>query len=93
MSPLQNPFRQEKVVLQAEGLKAFDKRKMLGLKSVTFEVHESEILGMAGIEGNGQSELIEVLMGLRKLDEGKILLNGKPITNASVHERIKRAFP
>ena len=90
--PLQNPFRREKVVLQAEGLRAFDKRKMLGLKSVTFKVHESEILGMAGIEGNGQSELIEVLMGLRKLDEGKIVLNGKPITNASVHERIKSGF-
>ena len=45
--PLQNPFRREKVVLRAEGLRAFDKRKMLGLKSVTFKVHESEILGMA----------------------------------------------
>jgi len=91
-TPMENLFRKEKVVLQAEGLKAFDKRKMLGLKSVTFEVHESEILGIAGIEGNGQTELIEVLMGLRKLDEGKILLNGIPITNASVHERIERGF-
>jgi ABC-type uncharacterized transport system ATPase subunit len=65
---------------------------MLGLKSVTFEVHESEILGIAGVEGNGQSELIEVLMGLRKLEEGKILLNGRPITKASVHERIEKGF-
>ena len=88
----ENPFRREKVVLLAEGLKAFDKRKMLGLKSVTFEVHESEILGIAGIEGNGQSELIEVLMGLRKLDEGKIILNGVSISNASVHERIEKGF-
>jgi ABC-type uncharacterized transport system ATPase subunit len=87
-----NHRRREKVVIQAEGLKAFDKRKMLGLKSITFEVHESEILGIAGIEGNGQSELIEVLMGLRKLDEGKIFLNGKPITDASVHERIEKGF-
>ena len=88
----ENPFRREKVVLQVEGLKAFDKRKMLGLKSVTFEVHESEILGIAGVEGNGQSELIEVLMGLRKLDEGRILLNGLPISKASVHERIEKGF-
>jgi simple sugar transport system ATP-binding protein len=81
-----------KVVLQAEELQAFNDRKMLGLKSVTFEVHESEILGIAGVEGNGQSELIEVLMGLRKLEEGKILLEGEPITNASVHERIEKGF-
>lgn len=81
-----------KIVLQAEGLKAFNNRKMLGLKSATFEVHESEILGLAGVEGNGQSELIEVLMGLRKPEEGRILLNGKPITNLSVHERIEKGF-
>ncbi len=80
------------VILQAEGLQAFNDRKLLGLKSVSFEVHESEILGIAGVEGNGQSELIEVLMGLRKLEEGKILLEGRPITNASVHERIEKGF-
>jgi simple sugar transport system ATP-binding protein len=85
-------FLGEKVVLKAEGLKAFDKRKMRGLKSVAFEVHESEILGIAGIEGNGQSELIEVLMGLRRLDEGKIFLDGKPITDTTVHERIEKGF-
>jgi simple sugar transport system ATP-binding protein len=89
---MENHACQGKVVLQAEGLKAFDKRKILGLKSVTFEVHESEILGIAGVEGNGQSELIEALMGLRKLDEGAILLNGKSITKASVHERIEKGF-
>jgi len=81
-----------KVVLRAEELQAFNDRKMLGLKSVTFEVHESEILGIAGVEGNGQSELIEVLMGLRKLEKGKIFLEGKPITNASVHTRIEKGF-
>ncbi len=88
----ENRLRTEKVVLQAKGLKAFDKRKMMGLRSVTFEIHESEILGIAGIEGNGQSELIEVLMGLRKLDEGRILLNGVPIEGASVHERIEKGL-
>jgi general nucleoside transport system ATP-binding protein len=78
-----------RVVLKAEELRAFNDRKILGLKSVSFEVHESEILGIAGVEGNGQSELIEVLMGLRKLEGGKILLEGRPITNTSIHERIE----
>ncbi len=89
---IKNRKRTEKIVLQARGLKAFDKRKMTGLESITFDIHESEILGIAGIEGNGQSELIEVLMGLRKLDEGRILLNGVPISNSSVHERIEKGL-
>ncbi len=80
------------VILKAEGLQAFNDRKILGLKSITFEVHESEILGIAGVEGNGQSELIEVLMGLRKLEEGKIFLDGNPIKNDSVHDRIEKGF-
>jgi simple sugar transport system ATP-binding protein len=81
-----------RAILQVEGLKAFNERKILGLKSATFEVHESEILGIAGVEGNGQSELIEAIVGLRKLEQGKILLEGKPITNASVHKRIEEGF-
>jgi ABC-type uncharacterized transport system ATPase subunit len=81
-----------KAVLQVEALKVTNDRKILSLKSVTFEVHESEIFGVAGVEGNGQSELVEVLMGLRKLEEGRILLEGKPITDAPVRERVKEGF-
>jgi len=84
--------KQGETVLRAEGLTAFNDRKILSLKSINFEVHQSEILGIAGVEGNGQSQLIEVLMGLRKLEKGTILLNGKPITNASVHERLEKGF-
>jgi simple sugar transport system ATP-binding protein len=78
--------------LQVEGLRAFNDRKLLGLKGVAFEVHEFEIFGIAGVEGNGQTELVEVLTGLRKLEEGKIFLDGKPITNSSAHERIEKGF-
>jgi simple sugar transport system ATP-binding protein len=81
-----------KPVLQVEGLRAFNDRKLLGLKGVAFEVHEFEIFGIAGVEGNGQTELVEVLTGLRKLEEGKIFLDGKPITNSSAHERIEKGF-
>jgi simple sugar transport system ATP-binding protein len=88
----ENIVAKGRVVLRAEGLKAFNDRKILSLKSIDFEVHESEILGIAGVEGNGQSELIEVLMGLRKIEDGRILLHGKPIENASVHERIEKGF-
>ncbi len=77
-----------KTVLQVENLKAFNDRKLLALKELSFEVHESEILGIAGVEGNGQTELVEVLTGLREATSGKVCLEGTCITNASPHERI-----
>lgn len=77
-----------KIVLQVEGLQALNDRKLLTLKDVSFEVHESEILGIAGVEGNGQTELIEALTGLREPRAGKIFLDGELITNASPRERI-----
>jgi general nucleoside transport system ATP-binding protein len=50
------------------------------LSGVTFEVRRGEILGLAGVDGNGQSELIEALAGLRPIEQGSITLNGKPIS-------------
>jgi len=50
------------------------------LKDVNFEVHKGEILGLAGIEGNGQSELIEVLTGLRKTDSLDLYMGDQPVT-------------
>jgi len=54
---------------------------------VSFVVRTKEILGIAGIEGNGQSELVESLAGLRPLDEGRILMEGRDITRATARER------
>lgn len=56
------------------------------LNRVTLEVFGGEILGIAGVEGNGQNELVEVLTGLRKIDSGKITLSGRSVTNKSVKE-------
>jgi len=81
-----------KTILQIEGLRAYSDRKLLALKDITFGVHEFEILGIAGVEGNGQTELVEVLTGLRKPEAGKICLNDKPITNSSSHERIENGL-
>ena len=77
------------VVLEVEDLKAVDDRGLPALKGVTFNVCACEILGIAGVEGNGQTELVEVLTGLRKASEGKILLNKADITEASPDERIR----
>ncbi len=59
------------------------------VKGVSFDVHSGEILCIAGIDGNGQTELIYTLTGLEKPSEGTVKLNGKDITHASIAEHSK----
>ncbi len=54
---------------------------------VSLKVRAGEIVGLAGVAGNGQSELVEALVGLRKLDGGRVLLSGADVTGADVAER------
>jgi simple sugar transport system ATP-binding protein len=76
-----------KPILQVEDLSARSDRGFLALKGVSFTVREGEILGIAGVSGNGQHELAEVLAGLRKAEGGQVVLEGKDITQASTLER------
>jgi simple sugar transport system ATP-binding protein len=76
-----------KPILQVERLAALGNRGYLALKHVSFTVREGEIFGIAGVSGNGQQELADVLAGLRKVEEGRVLLDGKDITRASAMER------
>lgn len=57
-----------------------------GLKGINLEVHEGEVLGIAGVDGNGQTELLEVLTGLRKAIGGTVKLRGEDITKLSPRE-------
>ncbi|MFZ3021193.1 MAG: ATP-binding cassette domain-containing protein, partial [Candidatus Nanopelagicaceae bacterium] len=59
------------------------------VKNISFEVHAGEIVAVAGVQGNGQSELAEAIVGLQEFVEGKILLDGKDITSASVRETLR----
>ena len=78
-----------KPVLQVENLSALNEKDVVALKEVSFTIHEGEIFGIAGVSGNGQEELAEVLAGLRRALGGKILLDGKDITNCSCLQRWK----
>lgn len=60
------------------------------IRGMSFNVRKGEIVGVAGIDGNGQSELIEAITGLRRVEKGKIFLNGVDITNKSP-KAIRRA--
>ena len=77
------------VVLKIETLSVNNNRKVLGLKDFSIEVRAGEIVGIAGVEGNGQTELVEAITGLRKVESGKILLKGKNITNIPIRQRIE----
>ena len=54
-----------------------------GLRGITLDIHGGEVLGIAGVDGNGQTELLEVLTGLRKVTSGEITLKGEDITKLS----------
>ncbi|HIE24962.1 MAG TPA: ABC transporter ATP-binding protein, partial [Anaerolineales bacterium] len=73
------PADPKEIVLEVNHLKINDDRDVEVIKNVSFEVRAGEILGIAGIQGNGQTELIEALTGLRKVDSGEIHLSGEII--------------
>ncbi|MFO7952154.1 MAG: ABC transporter ATP-binding protein [Bacillota bacterium] len=79
-----------KPVLEVNNLSAYSEKEQLAFKDVSFKIHEGEIFGIAGVSGNGQEELAEVLAGIRKTDSGTIFLNGKNITHDSTLERWRK---
>ncbi|GAA5415165.1 galactose/methyl galactoside import ATP-binding protein MglA [Paraliobacillus ryukyuensis] len=78
-----SPAQPQEEVLSIKGLEVKDIRNVLMVKGLDLSVKAGEIVGIAGIDGNGQTELIEALTGLRKAETGDIRLNGKLITNLS----------
>ncbi|MBI9096591.1 MAG: ABC transporter ATP-binding protein [Sphaerochaeta sp.] len=77
------------VVLKVENLSVVSQDHIKLVDSVSFMVHESEILAIAGVSGNGQIEIADAISGLISISEGRILLQGKDITHASVRQRIE----
>ncbi|WP_125606495.1 ABC transporter ATP-binding protein [Lapidilactobacillus bayanensis] len=73
-------------ILNVKGLKVNESRGLPAVKGIDFTVHAGEILGIAGIDGNGQTELIEALTGLRKVVGGAVVIKGKDVTNAAVRK-------
>ena len=79
-------------VLTVSGLECLSDRGIPALRDVDLEVCGSEILGLAGVEGNGQTELVEAIMGLRKVTGGSIRLGSDDITDASPQEKIRKGI-
>ncbi len=74
------------VVLTVDGLRVHDDRRALVVDGVSFEVRAGEILGIAGVQGNGQREVVEAITGLRPVADGRVTLVGHDITHAKPRE-------
>lgn len=72
-----------KTILKVENLYVRGDRGKMAVDGISFEVRAGEIVGVAGVQGNGQTELVEALTGLRMIDDGRVIVGGQDITNAS----------
>ena len=80
----------EPVVLELAGLFADDDQGLPAIEAVNLKIHAGEIVGIAGVSGNGQSELVEVLSGQREATDGRIFVRGKPfVPNRDHMDRYK----
>jgi len=80
------PVQRGEAVLQVRDLEYATEAGIEALKGISFDVRAGEILGIAGVEGNGQTELVEVITGLRRAISGSVTLAGVDITSASPRE-------
>jgi simple sugar transport system ATP-binding protein len=76
----------DKVILSVSGLTATNKDGKDEISDLSFEIHAGEILGIAGVEGNGQSELVEAIMGT-KAATGKVVINGVDVSELGTRKR------
>jgi general nucleoside transport system ATP-binding protein len=74
--------------LTVENLRVVDDRGLEAVRGVSLEVRAGEIVGIAGVDGNGQTELIDALTGLRMPQEGRVLVGDRELTSANAHQHL-----
>ena len=87
-----SPARPSDIVLSIEKLSVSDSAGIPRVKDVSFDIRAGEIVGVAGVAGNGQSELLEALSGIRKPDSGRLLFKGDDITEQTHAARARRTL-
>ena len=79
------PAEPAEPLLEVKDLRVHDDRGLEAVRGISLEVRAGEIVGLAGVDGNGQTELIDALTGLRPVDEGTVVVGGTDLTGASAH--------
>ncbi len=82
------PAKPGDVLLTLDDLHVRDERGIEKVRGVSFEVRAGEIVGVAGVDGNGQTELVEAITGLRKIDSGRVLVAGHELRDASARQML-----
>ena len=80
---------QESIALSLKQVSAKNDKGLTALDEISFDIHAGEIFGIAGVAGNGQRELAELIAGLRPATGGSVTFEGKDISRASIRDRIK----
>ena len=81
------PAQPGKPILEVRDLCVMNAKKVLGVKHFNLTIHAGEIVGLAGVDGNGQSELVEAITGLCPITSGSIIIDGKDIAHLSIRAR------
>ncbi|MDR2467402.1 MAG: ABC transporter ATP-binding protein [Spirochaetaceae bacterium] len=84
------PVKPGPAILSVQDITVKNSRGLVAVHNLSLEVHSGEILGVAGVDGNGQSELLDAITGMTVVESGKIILNGEDITPLSIRKRIER---
>jgi general nucleoside transport system ATP-binding protein len=82
------PAKPGEVVLSIEKLNVRNAKGLLGVKDLSLELRAGEILGLCGIDGNGQSELVRAITGLAAVESGRILLKGEDLASMTIKKRL-----
>ena len=83
LTVMKGPSKPAEEVLKVENLRVRDIRGLETVRGVSFDVRAGEVLGIAGVQGNGQTELAEALTGLRHIESGRFTLSGRDLTGRS----------
>lgn len=92
MSGYEKKAATDTVVFECRGVEAYDDRRAKTLNGIDLKVHKGEIVGIAGVEGNGQNELAEVMAGVRKTSAGKMLIDGRVLKSKKSTQFIKNGI-
>ena len=82
------PSQPGEPVLTVENLSVLDDRGLPAVRDVSFEVRAGEIVGVAGVDGNGQTELIDALTGLRRTQSGRVVISGHDLTGGDARDHL-----
>ncbi len=83
---------EDRTILELKNLKLKNNQDVSVINDLSLKVRPGEIVGIAGVDGNGQSEFAEIAMGLLKQDSGKIFFNSENISKKSLKERLSKGF-